>query len=105
MKHFIVVLIAIVLGPVHALVLAGTLSKLWGWFCAAQYGSGPSYSSWFGLSLVAGVVLLGALSSLKRETDHGVATPLLRLAALWIIYGLVLATSWLTGLMTGWIAS
>jgi hypothetical protein len=105
MKTAITLIVAVLISPIHALVMAGTMSKLWHWFVAPQYGDGPAYSSWYGMSIIAALMITAALSNVTREKAEGNASvdALIRCVALWLLCGLTLGTSWLVGMMCGWI--
>jgi hypothetical protein len=37
---------------VCAFIEAATFHKLWAWFVAHEYGTGPTYGAWYGLSMI-----------------------------------------------------
>lgn len=42
---------------VNALLDAWAMSKLWSWFAAVQYGEGPQLGVWFGIAIIARLML------------------------------------------------
>jgi len=40
-----------------ALLNAWAMSRLWHWFAAAQYGAGPQLGVWFGVAIIARLML------------------------------------------------
>jgi hypothetical protein len=61
---------AVVVQPFVSLFVAWTLTVEWRWFLAEQYGPGPSLMSWFGLSLIAGLIIGVATVSVARKPGH-----------------------------------
>lgn len=101
-----ILIVGFALGPLTALVEAFTFSTLWSWFARAQYGDGPTFSTWFGAATIAATAINLALINVAREkTDPGrmFTTLVLRHVGVWIgLFG-VLATSYAIGLVLGWV--
>lgn len=105
-KVTLALLLVLVIGPMVALVQAWTASTLWSWFIAGAYGPGPSLVAWFGISLIIGLKINVALINVPREKidDGKVIT-----ASIWRAFGIcigclfVLGTSYVTGLLLGWV--
>lgn len=100
------VLSVFVLAPVGAIVEASTFQALWSWFAASQYGSGPSLGAWFGVAVIFGVALNIALVNVPREKNDPTKILLelvTRNVEIWIGCACVLASSWITGHLLGWV--
>lgn len=99
--------LSIVLSPISALVGAGTMSKLWEWFVARDYGSGPSMSAWFGISEIASVVLATALLNVTREKRGSSDSPFMAVigqaVGMWVGMALILGIAWVTGFALHWV--
>jgi hypothetical protein len=55
-----------------ALMNAWAMSKLWNWFAAVQYGEGPQLGVWFGVAIIARLMLHNEDDkerALKKEDD------------------------------------
>ncbi len=84
--------VAIMIGmiPINAYVTAWTLSRAWSWLIETQYGPGPKMGTWFGLSLIAGIVIRDKMPSRRDEMRSRdlivrvLAGPVLMVLALWI---------------------
>lgn len=61
--------IAIALLPVGALFGAWVYSELWHYLLAPQYGQGPSYESWFGISCIWGLLTQAMIPDKKNEKE------------------------------------
>lgn len=44
---------------IDAVLNAWAMSELWRWFAAPQYGAGPQIGAWFGITIVARLMLHG----------------------------------------------
>ena len=62
---FIVLALLFFMTPVSALLSAKLYSILWGILLEPQFGTGPTYQSWYGISLFIAL----ALRHLKRDDD------------------------------------
>ena len=58
----------IFLMPVSALFGAWIDSQVWHYFLATQYGSGPSFQAWFGISVLAFLMTLHLPSRNDTQT-------------------------------------
>lgn len=95
---------AILLGFLHALAQAATLSKLWEWFLQPSYGRGPTYAAWYGICVCVSVLFYGFFVNLQRAPqEKGAVAALIRVAALLVVLPILLAVSWCTGQMFGWL--
>lgn len=95
----------IILTPVRAIVLAGTCATLWRWFAAESLGAGPSNAAWYGISLIAGILVGASTINLPKikDDEQPVIGPLARDLGLLVACGIVLGVSWLTGQIVGWL--
>jgi hypothetical protein len=88
---------------------AAMLSKLWAWFVAAEYGSGPSYGAWFGISMILGTIVQTATpmrSPSGKETDDLddlIKKMVGKQIGLWFGCFMSLALAWVTGAAMGWL--
>lgn len=82
-------------------VLAWTMQTLWGWFCASSLGAGPGIGVFWGLAVIASLVISTNIINLQREPKEksdAYAKPI------GVVLGclLTLAFAWLTGSILGW---
>lgn len=107
MKHLMAIVFAFALSPITALVSSATMSKLWDWYVARDYGSGPSFAAWFGLNTILVLGVAPALMSIAREKKEDKNTPMLdvfgRAFAVWVLMGIMLLSAWCTGQLLSWI--
>lgn len=64
----------LVCAPVCALVTAWGAGVVWDWFLLAEFGKGPSAAAWFGVSLIAGLMLHGVARKAAPEDSGVIAT-------------------------------
>ena len=99
-------LAVIIFTPINALIQAATFSKLWEWFVAGQYGHGPTYSTWYGISLILGTIVSTTIVNARVTTKDGDGTASSIIAiymGTWIGFAVVLAISWVAGALIGWV--
>jgi hypothetical protein len=96
-----------ILNPVSALIEMFTLSKLWAWFAAAQYGAGPTDATLYGLVLMATTVvclaLVGMNVATKGQEEASYATSIATTVGVWLGCFLALGAAFVTGAILGWI--
>lgn len=95
------ILLNLVLAMGANCVLAWTVHKLWGWFCASTLGAGPSIGAWWGITIIASLIMsINLINVQKTETkkSHTWEKPVgLVLGCL-----VTLAIAWLFGTILGW---
>ena len=93
---------------VTSMIQATVLGKIWAWFAAAEYGSGPSKGAWFGISIILGLIISMSQSrnydidgdfSYNKYLKHTV----IRWAGQWIGCACLLGLCWFTGSIFGWL--
>lgn len=106
MKHLTAILIALVISPITALMSAATMSKLWEWYVVRDYGAGPSYASWFGLSVILGIAIGPSLMNVAEkpvdEKVSPIARVIVRTLSVWIAFPIVLFMAWVVGFALHW---
>ncbi len=85
---------------VTALLEAWALQRLWSWFCAAQYGIGPTMPTWFGLSAIKGVLFENGKTPDLDDLELGTLVRKSREHRLLILAGLGIV--WCVGAVIGW---
>lgn len=105
MRNLVLFLVVLAIAPINALAQAATFSTIWGWYASPQFGPGPSYAGWYGLSLIFGLAVGCALSgyNVTSEDSKGLKGALMKLVGLLISYPLVLGFAWLVGSILGWL--
>jgi hypothetical protein len=89
---------AIILAPFTALLDAFIYSTTWGWLIARQYGPGPTYASWYGLSCLISFAIVSSAPRAKSVSDC-----IIRVLARWVAFVVILGTIWVTGSILHWI--
>lgn len=105
-KFLTSILVLCILAPINGFVEAGTISKIWDWLCAKQYGPGPAFSTWYGFMSIAGLIFAFALSNVKKAGDEDtsfVATLVGLSVGAWILCGVSLGMTFFVGSICGWI--
>lgn len=103
MKHVIGFLCTVGLGLVFAFAEAAALSKVWSWYVAPQYGAGPHYSTWYGITLVFGLLVMPSLMHTAKEEDGDKLSVIAgRTLGMLIVLPLTLGVAWCTGQLFGW---
>lgn len=103
------ILFSLSLSMIIVFVQAWAFSTLWSWFVAPQYGSGPTYPAWFGLSLIAGTVIGTVLvrSDISRrekdDDDDDLSRGILVGVGIILAYFFVVGWSWVVGQIAGWL--
>lgn len=99
-------LFIVLLSPVSALLFSAVLSLVWKWFILTQYGPGPSYQTWYGISLLW--QLLSWTIAKEKTTDISdknisvVARSVIATLVNWILIGIVLLVSLFVRFALGW---
>jgi len=91
-----------VLTPVSALITAKFFTVMWSLLLAPQYGPGPTYESWYGISFL---VTLGTLHLQwdQKKTDVGPIVGVLgKIISTWIAWGISLAVAAFVRYVLGW---
>lgn len=94
---------------ISAIVQAWTMTKLWAWFVAQEYGPGPSMGAWFGIATILGFVVSMSLVSQakpnKEDKDwDGIIKESVGISiGKWIGCALILIISWTLGSVLGWV--
>jgi hypothetical protein len=99
------VLFAFMIAVVGSLVMAWCMSRTYGWFVARDLGPGPSLSGWYGIAVLVHIALMTPLANLAREKaeDAPTSSVLLTVVGLSLASLIVTGSSYLTGLICGWI--
>jgi len=98
----ILLVVLFVISPITALVSAKIADTLWNLLLAPQYGDGPTYQSWYGISLLSAYVLFGMRSS---EPDDGESPYFWAASKLFsgLAHGVLLIfAAYFTALVLGW---
>lgn len=61
--------VVIALSMAGSLIQAASLSKMWAWFLQSQYGAGPTYAAWFGISYIAFLLTFGLRSARSKDSE------------------------------------
>lgn len=91
-----------VTSPITALVSAKIADALWNQLLASQYGSGPSYQSWYGISLLVAYLQYGLSDAKPDEGKSLVRWGIERTIAHWFFGGILLLAASLTCFVLGW---
>ncbi len=95
------VLLSFVLTMLSNCVLAWSMQTLWDWFCLTSLGQGPSIGAWWGIALIASMVLMYNTTNLTRsetKKSHTWERPV----GLVLSCILTLGIAWLFGTILGW---
>ena len=91
---------------VDALLNAWAMSKLWHWFAAVQYGEGPQLGVWFGVAIIARLMLRNENDerTLKRDDDAPSLGGVIK-KSLWSGAAILftLGAAWCIGSMFHWV--
>lgn len=60
----------LVLAPLGALLSTWGATTLWRWYVEPQYGAGPTAQTWYGLSLLLGMMMFGPLANVQRTKSE-----------------------------------
>jgi hypothetical protein len=97
-------LVQMALSIAYTFAQAATLSTVWRWFIAPQYGNGPTYSAWYGISLLVSVMFLYSFSSIAKSDEiKGKWGEVMRVAILLLALPILLGLSWCVGQLFGWL--
>jgi hypothetical protein len=100
---WILLLILLVTSPITAIFDAMIAAKLWDLLLASQYGSGPTYQTWYGIALLFAWVANKAKDvEVDRNGESWFVWAIVKLGAHMIYGGLVLVTAGLVRLLFGW---
>src|SRR5690349_9097947 len=88
-QALILLVLLLVISPITALVSAKIASSLWNQLLSPQYGSGPTYRSWYGISLLSSYALHGVSRDGPGEDESIWVWTLARIAT-WVFFGLFL---------------
>lgn len=96
-----------------AVMEAFTLHQLWTWFCAREYGAGPSMGAWYGIAAITGLMLFLAKPAPTKKDEAEAADAsnygavLVRSVSVWFSRWFVVAigmgVTLAFGTMIGWI--
>lgn len=95
-----------VVAPANAIAKALAASTLWSWFAASELGAGPSLGAWFGIALIFTFAMNYAFANVKGEKvepDQIISKGLYLFASTAFGCGVLLASSYLVGLIAGWV--
>jgi len=100
---FVVLLLVVFLAPIGALFSAWIYSEIWDLLLAHQYGKGPSYEAWFGISLL----MFLSTRHLARDNDDDKKDDFVRRAIVdvvgsYITQLLVLGLAYFVHMAVGW---
>lgn len=90
---------------ISALIQAWTITKLWTWFVAAEYGPGPSMGAWYGISIILGLIVGMAILKIDSKDepwDVVIKTSVNSSIIKWGSCLLLLAICWAVGSFLGW---
>lgn len=106
MKNLVLVLLSILLTPITALLSAKMYATMWDLSLAAQYGSGPSYQSWYGIALLFGLLtfhLLYRAPDPKSDAKRAASSTLFfRAIAFYVFGGVLILCLLLARAVLGW---
>ena len=107
MKHLTAAFVGIVMSIVTTLITAATMTKIWEWFVARDYGPSPSYAAWFGIGVLVRVAITPSLMHLAHDKDDPELSPVARVMAnefgIWIGCAIILVVCWITGFALHWV--
>jgi hypothetical protein len=95
------ILLSLTLSTAANCVLAWTMHTVWGWFCAQSLGAGPSIGAWWGVAIIASLVIGNCTAGIKREDtkkSHVWEKPIAMILGCFVALGL----AWLFGSILGW---
>lgn len=97
-------IVLVFLAPLSALLSAAGYQYLWSLTLGAQYGAGPSYPSWYGISLIAHLLMwsLARTPLSDDEKKSPVAATVARVISFYPTMGLSILCALLTRAMLGW---
>ena len=101
----LLLLLGFMLGVLGSLLMAWCMSKVYGWFVAPDLGPGPSLAGWYGLAVVVHLIIMGPLSNVQRQKEESESAyaPLGTLIGISLASVIITASSYLTGLVCGWV--
>lgn len=106
MKWLTAFALGLALAPISALIQAKAMSKLWEWFVARDYGTGPSMAAWYGLAGVFSLAITPSLLGMtkeKKDESKPIESVLSRAIGMWIGTGLLLCFAWFVGFLLHWV--
>lgn len=92
---------------VTALIESWALHTLWRWFLSAQYGTGPSFGAWFGITAITGLVVgttITNASLAKNDEEWDAKKAVAKTIGTWLGILALLGISWAIGSAIGWIS-
>ncbi len=100
-----------VMSVLRTTVVAVSLGTLWRWFCAPQYGAGPSLSAWFGIGMMVAVIAVFAKDSRQKPNEAGATVPMagvlyeMAAAAINLAFtcGIACGVAWTAAKAMGWL--
>ncbi len=91
--------------PLTGILQSTALYMLWSWFMSSQYGTGPTFGAWFGLSVVVDI-----LTRHLMPRDAAIPVSDVRVSALvyatitrWSLLGMVVIEALGVGYLFDWI--
>jgi hypothetical protein len=95
------ILLSLTLSMAANCVLAWTMHTLWGWFCVQSMGAGPTIGAWWGIAVIASLVISNNVVGLKREEtkkSHTWEKPIAVILGCLVTLGI----AWVFGTVLGW---
>lgn len=104
MKLIGMLLAGALFGAFNGFIESVAVSKLWRWFLADEYGSGPSFASWYGIIMIASVMFGIHTFHLQSEKSDGsfIMKMMVRSFAIVFICVGVLAVAYGISSLAGW---
>lgn len=98
---FALLALSFILTMLSNCVLAWTMHTIWDWFCVASLGQGPTMGAWWGIALIASIVIMCNTTNLQRsptQKQDTWAKPL----AITLSCLVTLGIAWLFGSILNW---
>ena len=99
---FILLAIIVFATPLLALLSAAIYSEAWDMLLAKQYGAGPTYQSWYGLSILSVFATQHLIKPDKDDNDSPIYTAIARTVGQYLGLMLVLLIAFFVTLALGW---
>lgn len=101
-SSFVGFVVIVFIHPLTALLTAAAYGYLWTLTLAAQYGAGPSYQSWYGISTIVSLLVMGTRKSGTEKDESPIATAIFTQVLFLIVIGFSILLALLTRAMLGW---
>lgn len=92
--------------PASTLVYTQALTMLWRWYLRPQYGTGPSFAAWYGVSMIVTVLTWHLARQRPRaveDAEYGLGEAITASVTNWTTIGVAIAIAYATGAVFGWI--